>query len=96
MAARCSIPTTAGCCAPRGLVVWLQAPPAVARRRASATASTAPAARAAATAPRTLERLGDLRAPAYEAAADVAVDTEDRTVDEVAAAVIEEFSAWNG
>ena len=43
----------------------------------------------------TLTRLGDLRAPAYEAAADVTVATDGRTVDEVAAAVIEELEAWN-
>ncbi len=44
----------------------------------------------------TLERLSAQREPAYEAAAHVQVDTEGRTVDEVAAAVIEEFDAWNG
>jgi hypothetical protein len=37
-----------------------------------------------------------LREPAYEAAAHVQVDTEGRTVDEVAAAVVEEYHAWNG
>jgi shikimate kinase len=44
----------------------------------------------------TLERLSALRQPAYEAAAHVQVDTEGRTVDEVADAVVEEYQAWNG
>ncbi len=43
----------------------------------------------------TLERLATLRAPAYEAAASVAVDTTGRSIDEVAAVVIEELEAWN-
>jgi shikimate kinase len=44
----------------------------------------------------TLERLGALREPAYEAVAHVQVDTGGRAVDEVATAVVEEFRAWNG
>jgi hypothetical protein len=43
-----------------------------------------------------LERLSELRSPAYEAAAHLSVDTEGRTVDEVAARVVEEFRSWNG
>ena len=79
-----------------GVVVWLAG---VARRRSAsrlARRRLAPAARR-----RRHDR--DARAarrrcaqPAYEAAAHVTVDTEGRTVDEVAAAVIEEFHAWNG
>jgi shikimate kinase len=44
----------------------------------------------------TLERLSALRQPAYEAAAHLEVDTENRSVDDVAATVVKEFSAWNG
>jgi shikimate kinase len=44
----------------------------------------------------TLERLGAQREAAYEGASHVQVDTEGRTVDEVAATVIEELHAWNG
>ena len=44
----------------------------------------------------TLERLSAQREPAYEAAAHLQVDTEGRTVDEVADAVVQEFRTWNG
>src|SRR4029079_16411777 len=44
----------------------------------------------------TLERLGALREPAYEAAAHVQVPTDGRAPDDVAATVLEEFRAWNG
>ena len=44
----------------------------------------------------TLERLSALRQPAYEAAAHFEVDTEGRSVDEVAAAVVEEYRSWSG
>ncbi len=44
----------------------------------------------------TLERLSAIRQPAYEAAAHVDVDTEGRSVDDVAATVVEEYRAWNG
>jgi shikimate kinase len=44
----------------------------------------------------TLERLGLQREPAYEAVAHVQVDTDARRVDDVAAAVVEEYRAWNG
>jgi len=44
----------------------------------------------------TLERLSALRQPAYEAAAHFEVDTEQRSVDDVAAAVVEEYRSWNG
>ena len=44
----------------------------------------------------TLERLSALRQPAYEAAAHFEVETERRSVDDVAATVVEEFRSWNG
>jgi shikimate kinase len=43
----------------------------------------------------TLARLGRVREPSYEAAAHLQVDTEGRSVDEAAAAVVEEYRAWN-
>ena len=77
-----------------GLVVWLQASPAVLGERVGA-ATDRPLLGGAGGATATLERLATLRAPAYEAAAGVAVDTTGRSIDEVAAAVIEELEAWN-
>jgi shikimate kinase len=44
----------------------------------------------------TLQRLASLREPAYEAAAHAQVATDARTPDDVAAAVLEEYRAWNG
>ena len=77
-----------------GFVVWLEAPPAVLVSRLAGDDSRPLLARGDRTV--TLARLGDLRAPAYEAAADVTVATDGRTVDEVAAAVIGELDAWSG
>ena len=77
-----------------GFVVWLEAPPAVLVSRLAGDDSRPLLVGGDRSA--TLTRLGDLRAPAYEAAADVTIATDGRTVDEVAGAVIEEFRAWNG
>ena len=77
----------------RGFVVWLQAPPSVLGARVG-DGATRPLLRDGSIA--TLERLAALRAPAYEDAADVVVRTEDRTVDDVTARVIEELQSWNG
>jgi shikimate kinase len=74
-------------------VVWLQAPPSVLSDRVGG-GDTRPLLRGDGIA--TLERLASLRAAAYEAAADVAVDTAGRTVDEVAAVVVEEWRACSG
>jgi shikimate kinase len=74
-------------------VVWLDASPAILASRLADDDSRPLLAGGDRVS--TLTRLGDTRAPAYEAAADVTVDTEGRTVDEVVAAVIEEFHAWN-
>jgi shikimate kinase len=77
-----------------GVVVWLEAPPeALASRLADDHERPLLVGGDRAV---TLERLRSLREPAYEAAAHVRVDTECRTVDEVAAAVVEEYRAWNG
>jgi shikimate kinase len=77
-----------------GLVVWLQASPAVLGGRVG-SATDRPLLGGAGGATATLERLATLRAPAYEAAAGVVVDTDARSIDEVAAAVVEEFRTWN-
>ena len=75
-----------------GVVVWLQAPPDVLGARVG-DGSSRPLLRDGNVA--TLERLAAQRGPAYEDAADVLVDTNRRTVDEVAAAVIEEMQSWH-
>jgi shikimate kinase len=76
-----------------GFVVWLQAPAEVLGERVGRS-TTRPLLRDGSVA--TLERLASLRAPAYEDAADVVVDTNGRTVDDVTTAVIEEWRAWSG
>jgi len=80
-----------------GVVVWLRASPAELGSRVGADAADArPLLAGGAPPAATLQRLSALREPAYEAAAHVQVDTEDRTVDEVADAVVGEYRAWNG
>jgi shikimate kinase len=82
-----------------GVVLWLQAPPAVLNDRVARAGEAAdtsgarerPLLRSGAVS--TLERLALVRAPAYEAAAHAVIDTTGRTVDEVAAAALEVFRA---
>jgi shikimate kinase len=69
-----------------GFVVWLQAPAAVLAERAGRGGSRPLLARGGG-AQATLERLASVREAAYESTADITVDTEGRTVDEVAGAV---------
>jgi shikimate kinase len=69
-----------------GFVVWLQAPPAVLAERAGRGGSRPLLTGGGAQA--TLERLASVREAAYESTADVTIDTEGRTVDEVAEAVV--------
>ena len=76
-----------------GFVVWLEASPAVLVSRLAGDDSRP--LLAGGDRSTTLTRLGGLRAPAYEAAAHVTIPTDARSIDEVAAAVIEEFHAWN-
>lgn len=73
-----------------GTVVWLRATPAVLAQRVDADGVDRPllASRGAVA---TLERLAVVRAAAYEAVADAVVDTDGRTVDEVADAVLEVY-----
>lgn len=74
----------------RGTVVWLRASPAVLGARVG-SGKDRPLLVGEAGAVPTLERLAILRAPAYEAAADVVVDTDDCSVAEVAEHVVEEY-----
>ena len=76
-----------------GFVVWLEADPAVLATRLLGDESRpllAGGDRAS-----TLTRLAALRAPAYEDAADVTVETDGRSVDEVVGRVLEEFQSCN-
>jgi shikimate kinase len=80
-----------------GVVVWLQASAeALGARVAGAASYSRPLLEHGQAPSASLARLFARRAPAYEAATDIRVDTEERTVDEVAAAVVEEYRAWNG
>ena len=76
----------------RGVVVWLDASPGVLRERVVSPASRPLLAGEPEVA---LARLARLRAPAYEAAAHARVDTEGRTVGQVADTVLEEYDAWS-
>jgi shikimate kinase len=73
----------------RGFVVWLQAPPAELGRRVGSGAGRPLLAEGGTLA--TLERLAGLRADAYAAVADATVETEGRSVDQVADAVLEAY-----
>jgi shikimate kinase len=77
-----------------GFVVWLRAAPTVLDERVGDSADR-PLLRGGSSANATLSRLAIQRAPAYEAVAHAAVDTDDLTVDQVAGMVIEELEAWN-
>jgi shikimate kinase len=77
-----------------GFVVWLAADATVLASRLEGDESRPLlAGRDRAT---TLTRLGHTRAPAYEAAADVIVETNGRSVDDVVQRVLEEFQSCNG
>ena len=78
-----------------GLVVWLRASPDVLSARVERQPDTRPLLRGAPPAA-TLERLAVLRADAYEAAAHAVVDTDGRTQDEVADAVLAVFASDEG
>jgi len=78
----------------RGVVVWLKATSAALASRLTGDDTRPLLVGGNRTA--TLERLGAQREPAYEAAAHLQVDTEGRSVDEVAAAVVQEYESWNG
>ncbi len=78
-----------------GFVVWLRAAPEVLSSRVSREGSAVrPLLAGAGSTPAaaTLERLAGLRADTYEAAAHAVVDTDGRTQDEVAAAVVDAFT----
>lgn len=79
-----------------GVVVWLQAPPAVLGARVAdqegRDGATRPLVRDHGPVS-TLEHLAVVRAPAYEAAAHTVVDTTGKSVDEVVDEVIDELQA---
>jgi shikimate kinase len=78
-----------------GLVVWLRASPAVLGARVGTGDDRPLLAAPRQPAITTLERLSAQREPAYEGVAHVQVDTEGSSVDEVAAAVVQEYESWN-
>jgi shikimate kinase len=78
----------------RAVVVWLKATSAALASRLMDDDTRPLLAGGDRTA--TLERLSAQREPAYEGVSHVQVDTEGRTVDEVAVVVVEEYRAWNG
>jgi shikimate kinase len=73
------------------LVVWLRAGPAALAERVEDEVAERPLLRERG-ASATLALLDALRAPAYDAAAHVTVETEGRSVDEVVEAVLEELA----
>jgi shikimate kinase len=80
-----------------GMVVWLRASPAELEARVGASAGDVrPLLAGGAPAAATLRRLGAQREPSYEAAAHAQVDTDGRSIAEVADAVVQEYRAWNG
>jgi shikimate kinase len=79
-----------------GVVVWLQAPPEVLVDRVGRGSARAERPLLAGGPAATLERLADVRAGAYAAVANVAVDTSDRSVDEVVDAVLEAYDGYAG
>ena len=76
-----------------GVVIWLRAAPEVLSGRCGASGAVRPLLSGSGSAPAaaTLERLAVLRADTYAAAAHAVVDTDDRTLDEVAADVVAVF-----
>jgi shikimate kinase len=78
-----------------GVVIWLRAEPSVLSGRVGASGAVRPLLAGSGSAPAavTLERLAELRADVYAAAAHVVVDTDDQSVAEVAAAVVRAFAA---
>jgi shikimate kinase len=77
-----------------GVVVWLRASPAELGARVGGRADR-PLLRGGTPAAVTLERLTEMRAPAYEAAAHLTVDTGACSVDDVVTRVLEGWRSWN-
>jgi shikimate kinase len=77
-----------------GCVVWLTADPATLAARVGEGTGRMQRPLLAGSEPAvtTLERMAELRAPSYESAAHVVVDTVGRTVDQVADRVLEEYA----
>jgi shikimate kinase len=74
-----------------GVVVWLQASPAVLAERVERDGATSRPLIAGGPTVATLSRLADARAESYAAAAHATVSTEGRDADAVAAAVLDRF-----
>lgn len=77
------------------VVVWLRAAPAELGERVG-TDGERPLLRGEGGTVAALERLTALRVFAYEATADIPVETDGLSVDSVAVSVIEAWDAWNG
>jgi shikimate kinase len=77
-----------------GVVVWLQAPPEVLADRVGHGSARAERPLLAGGPAATLERLADVRAGAYEAVANIVVDTSGRSVDGVVDAVVAGYEAY--
>jgi shikimate kinase len=77
-----------------GVVVWLQAPPGVLADRVGHGSARAERPLLAGGPAATLERLADVRASAYEAVANIVVDTSGRTVDEVVDVVLDAYEGY--
>jgi shikimate kinase len=76
-----------------GCVVWLQAPPEVLGERVGSAADRPLLVGGSPV--DTLRRLAAQRDAAYEAAANLCVDTTGRSIDEVTATVLESYASWN-
>lgn len=74
-----------------GFVVWLQASPEVLAQRVGRGRLRTERPLLAGGPTTTLERMSVVRAGSYEAVADAVIDTDDRTIDEVADAVLEAY-----
>jgi shikimate kinase len=71
------------------VVVWLRGTPATLAARVDADATDRPLLNSDQSESE-LERLAELRAPLYQSTAHAVVDTDDRSVEEVVGAVLEE------
>lgn len=77
-----------------GVVVWLRAAPAILAHRVGSSGTVRPliASGGATTTAETLESIAAARSPLYEEVADLQVETDGRTIPEVADAVLEVYA----
>jgi shikimate kinase len=76
-----------------GFVVWLQASPAVLSERVGRGSACAERPLLAGGPATTLERMSVVRSSAYEAVADALIETDDRTINEVADVVLAAYQS---